>query len=77
MKQFDIPIWEKVTIWKTTTITVSAESAEAIMVSVKRGTFYDDYEWDNYHDTDYSFETEEVVDFDYTDVTIDDIEEVV
>ncbi len=76
MKTFEIPVWEKVTIWKQCTITLDAESKEDLFRVIQEGTLYTEYEWTDITTVEYNFDTEETQDWDYSDVTLEDIEEI-
>lgn len=76
MKTFKIPVWEQVRQWNNCIVTVKAESAEDIMASIKVGTFMTDFEWENIELVEMNLETQETIDWDYSAVTLDKIEEV-
>ena len=76
MKTFTIPVWEQVKQWNDCIITVKAESAEAIMDSIKAGSFMTDFEWEDITLVEMNLETQETIDWDYSSVELSDIEEV-
>ena len=76
MKTFRVPVWEQVKQWNDCTVTVQAESAEDIMKSIKNGTFMHDFEWEDITLVEMNFETQETIDWDYSNVVIDEVQEV-
>lgn len=76
MKQFKIPVSEMVHMWNNCSVYVYAESAEAIMASIKAGSFMTDFEWEDIELEEHLYDTQETIDWDYSMVDITDIEEV-
>jgi hypothetical protein len=71
--KYEIPIWEKVSVWQTVNAIIDTEDdVETIYKHLKDGDFIHTYDvaWD-YRDT--NWDTMESVQFDYEDIAITDI----
>ena len=75
MKTFRVPVWEQIKVWNEVLITVEAESIDKLFEAIQQGEFATKYEWLDIHTVQRIPETEEAIDYDYSDVRLEDIKE--
>lgn len=76
MKQFNVTIQEKVTLWQDVNVVVEAESKEDILASIKRGDFLHTYEILEEESIDTLWDTMDHLEYDYFNTQDCDIEEI-
>lgn len=76
MKTFRVPVFEQVKMWNICKVTVQAESVEEIMESIKEGSFLDMNGMISVYLEENLLDTAETIDWNYSEVTLSDIEEV-
>lgn len=70
MKKFRIKIDEKISVWQSIFVWVTAENQEEVEASLKDGSFMMKYEWDDVENGDVFLGTEENIDYDLSNYKI-------